>query len=58
MYDSQRIVAKVRTKNIAEFLLKNTTKQNLIEAIRTVTDGDEHFDKVVKETHYLAACRT
>lgn len=53
MYDSHRIISKVRTKNIEGFVLKNTTRDNLISAIRSVHLGEEHFDKVIVEPHYM-----
>lgn len=53
MYDSQRILAKVKTANVAGYVLKNTTKQNLIGAIQTVKAGGQHFDRAIQEPHYL-----
>jgi len=52
-YNSYRIVKKIRTKNIAGFVLKNTSKSNLLTAINSVFEGKEHFDKIICEPHYL-----
>ncbi len=53
MYDSLNIIRKVRAKDVAGFVLKNTTKSNLLAAIETVCNGGTHYDKVIEDTHYL-----
>ncbi len=48
-YESQQIIAKARSKKIEGYVVKNITKNEIIEAITTVSNGGQYFHKPVDE---------
>jgi len=48
-YDSQQIIAKAKSKKIEGYVLKNITKNEIIEAITTVSNGGEYFHQPADE---------
>lgn len=45
MYDSPRIISKVKQINVEGYVLKNTSKENLLAAIAEVKEGQTHYDE-------------
>lgn len=48
-YDSQQIIAKAKSKKIEGYVVKNITKNEIIEAITTVNNGGEYFHQLADE---------
>lgn len=48
-YDSQQIIAKAKSKKIEGYVVKNITKNDIIEAITTVCNGGEYFHQPANE---------
>ncbi|MCF6360715.1 MAG: response regulator transcription factor [Cyclobacteriaceae bacterium] len=51
MHNDAKILDKLIRGNINGYLLKNAEKNELLEAINTVSDGDNYFSEEVKRTY-------
>jgi len=50
-YNSHQIITKAKSKKIEGYALKNITKDDLLRAITTVSEGGEYFDRPINESN-------
>lgn len=50
-YNSHQIIAKAKSKNIEGYVLKNITKDDILGALTTVSEGGKYFDRSMNESN-------